>query len=163
MERSSKKTARRYTLVLIREGSKVLLGLKKRGFGVGKWNGFGGKIEETETIEDAAKLEVKEECGLMVKEMSKLAEITFDFVDDPVLLEMHVFTTENYFGDVIESDEMRPQWFEISEIPYELMWVDAKHWWPFYFKNQPFEAHFKMQDYETILEKNIAIAQNKSA
>jgi len=43
------------------------------------------------------------------------------------------------------------------------MWVDAKHWWPFYFKNQPFEAHFKMQDYETILEKNIAIAQNKSA
>ena len=27
------------TLVLLREGTKVLLGMKKRGFGVGKWNG----------------------------------------------------------------------------------------------------------------------------
>ena len=32
------------TLVFLRNGSKVLLGMKKRGFGVGKWNGFGGKV-----------------------------------------------------------------------------------------------------------------------
>ena len=32
------------TLVFLREGGKVLLGMKKRGFGVGKWNGFGGKV-----------------------------------------------------------------------------------------------------------------------
>ena len=25
--------------------ARVLLGLKKRGFGAGKWNGFGGKVE----------------------------------------------------------------------------------------------------------------------
>lgn len=104
MEDSLKKSVRRYTLVLIRQDSKVLLGLKKRGFGFGKWNGFGGKIEENETIEDAAKREVKEECGLEVKSLSKLAEITFDFVNDPVFFEMHVFTTDNFSGDVIESE-----------------------------------------------------------
>ena len=34
---------------------RILLGLKKRGFGEGWWNGFGGKINHNETIEEAAK------------------------------------------------------------------------------------------------------------
>ena len=38
------------TLVLIREPTRVLLGMKKRGFGQGRWNGFGGKVEKGETI-----------------------------------------------------------------------------------------------------------------
>lgn len=55
------------TLVFLREEGKVLLGMKKRGFGVGKWNGFGGKVEAGETIPDAAAREVREECGYIVK------------------------------------------------------------------------------------------------
>jgi 8-oxo-dGTP diphosphatase/2-hydroxy-dATP diphosphatase len=43
------------TLVLVRQGQNVLLGMKKRGFGVGRWNGFGGKVEKQETILDGAK------------------------------------------------------------------------------------------------------------
>lgn len=43
------------TLVLVVQPGKVLLGMKKRGFGVGKWNGFGGKVQPGETIEDAAR------------------------------------------------------------------------------------------------------------
>ena len=38
-----------YSLVVLRDGNRVLLGLKKRGFGVGRWNGFGGKLEKKET------------------------------------------------------------------------------------------------------------------
>ena len=40
--------------------------MKKRGFGEGKWNGFGGKVEEGETILQAALRELKEECGASV-------------------------------------------------------------------------------------------------
>lgn len=43
------------TLVLVVQPGKVLLGMKKRGFGAGKWNGFGGKVQPGETIEDAAR------------------------------------------------------------------------------------------------------------
>ncbi len=40
---------------MVTNESNILLGLKKRGFGSGKWNGFGGKVEANESIEEAAK------------------------------------------------------------------------------------------------------------
>lgn len=42
------------TLVLIHQNTRLLLGMKKRGFGVGRWNGFGGKVQPGETILEAA-------------------------------------------------------------------------------------------------------------
>ncbi|MDR0650832.1 MAG: NUDIX domain-containing protein [Candidatus Peribacteria bacterium] len=39
----------------------LLLAMKKRGFGVGKWSGPGGKVEEGESISQAAVREVEEE------------------------------------------------------------------------------------------------------
>lgn len=42
------------TLVMVRKANAILLGLKKRGFGEGKWNGFGGKVENDETIAEGA-------------------------------------------------------------------------------------------------------------
>jgi len=44
-----------YTLTIIRNNGNILLGMKKRGFGVGRWNGFGGKVNSDETILEAAK------------------------------------------------------------------------------------------------------------
>ena len=32
------------TLVYLLDNDRILLGLKKRGIGEGKWNGFGGKV-----------------------------------------------------------------------------------------------------------------------
>ena len=47
-------------------GSRVLLGLKRRGFGAGKYNGFGGKLEQGETMRACAARELEEESGLRV-------------------------------------------------------------------------------------------------
>jgi 8-oxo-dGTP diphosphatase / 2-hydroxy-dATP diphosphatase len=51
-------TEKEYTLVFCRrensERREILLGFKKRGFGAGKWNGFGGKLEDGESNEIAA-------------------------------------------------------------------------------------------------------------
>lgn len=43
------------TLVMIMKDNRLLLGMKKRGFGKGRWNGFGGKVQGGETIIEAAK------------------------------------------------------------------------------------------------------------
>jgi 8-oxo-dGTP diphosphatase/2-hydroxy-dATP diphosphatase len=51
---------------------RILLGMKKRGFGMGKWNGFGGKVEPAETVEDAALRELEEEAGLKFNAATKV-------------------------------------------------------------------------------------------
>ena len=43
------------TLAFVRDSCRILLGLKKRGFGEGRWNGFGGKVQKGESIKDGAK------------------------------------------------------------------------------------------------------------
>ena len=44
-----------FTNAFIIEPERILLGMKKRGFGAGWWNGFGGKVQSGETIEEAAR------------------------------------------------------------------------------------------------------------
>lgn len=51
------------TLCVLVNDDRVLLGMKKRGFGVGRWNGFGGKLELHETVEEAARREIFEEVA----------------------------------------------------------------------------------------------------
>lgn len=48
-------TTKVFTLVLVVQPQRILLGMKKRGFGAGRWNGFGGKLQAGETVEQAAR------------------------------------------------------------------------------------------------------------
>ena len=68
---------------MIQDGNRLLLGMKKKGFGKDKYNGFGGKVEAGETVEQAAIRELKEECGLTANTCKKLAELTFKFPHKP--------------------------------------------------------------------------------
>jgi hypothetical protein len=71
------------TLVIIEKEGEVLLGMKKRGFGQGYYNGFGGKVETGETVEEAAARELKEEAGVVAVSMEKRGILTFHFDDNP--------------------------------------------------------------------------------
>lgn len=51
------------TILFVLEPGRVLLGMKKRGFGAGRWNGFGGKVQEGETVEEGA-IRCEEGCML---------------------------------------------------------------------------------------------------
>lgn len=60
----------------------VLLGEKKRGFGMGKWNGFGGKVEPSDTtIAAAAAREIQEEANVSVhtNDLEPRGVLTFTF------------------------------------------------------------------------------------
>lgn len=48
-------------LAIVQKNGRVLLGLKKKGFGQGYYNGFGGKVEPGETIAEAAHREVRQD------------------------------------------------------------------------------------------------------
>jgi 8-oxo-dGTP diphosphatase/2-hydroxy-dATP diphosphatase len=127
---------------MIHRDGEILLGMKKRGFGAGRWNGFGGKIEEGETIEGAAIRELSEEAGIKALDLEKVGIIEFEFQNDPKVLEVHIFSGLKFEGSPVESDEMCPQWFKISDIPYDQMWSDDRYWLPLLIQGKKFKGKF---------------------
>ena len=124
------------TLCLLVRGdppTDVLLGLKKAGFGAGKYNGFGGKVEPGETIARAAVREVEEEVGLVVSEddLQPVGRLTFLFPARPAWDRVtHVFLVTAWQGNPTESVEMMPVWFAVDDVPFDHMWQGDVHWIP---------------------------------
>ena len=135
------------TLCIIHDDEKILLALKKRGFGQGRWNGYGGKPNENETIEQAAVRETKEEAGINLLNIKKRGVINFRFNDKPDwVFEMHLFCVLEYTGQPVETDEMRPEWFKIKEIPFNDMWAGDRHWLPLFLEGKNLEGEFLFED-----------------
>ncbi|HTZ92400.1 MAG TPA: NUDIX domain-containing protein [Streptosporangiaceae bacterium] len=116
-----------------RAGPEVLLGMKKAGFGAGKWVGLGGHIEDGEKAAAAAVREVEEESGLVVAadSVQHMASIEFRFPARPSWDQTaEVFVTSVYQGEPAESEEIAPRWFAEDQLPFAAMWDDAKYWMP---------------------------------
>jgi 8-oxo-dGTP diphosphatase/2-hydroxy-dATP diphosphatase len=144
------------TLCFIRQGDHVLLGMKKRGFGEGRWNGFGGKVAPGETIEEAARREMREEAGVEVGALEKTGVLEFEFQGDPDVLEVHVFRAVDFSGEPTESEEMRPQWFRIDEIPFDSMWPDDRYWLPLFLEGKKFKGRFLFGPSDIVLEYSLS-------
>ncbi len=117
----------------VREDGKILLGRKRRGMGYGKWNGFGGKIEEGETMRECVARELFEECGLIVppSSLEMAGDLYFHQPSDPRWSHAGiVYFAKGWQGTPHLSDEMEPRWFDPSEFPYDEMWMADKVWLP---------------------------------
>ncbi len=129
--------------------------MKKRGFGAGKWNGFGGKVSDAETIEGAAKREMQEEAGIEVRDLDKVGIIDFEFKGNPEISQVHIFKSDNFSGEPTESEEMKPQWFHVDEIPFDKMWPDDKYWIPLFLNGKKFKGRFLLDELDVILEQEL--------
>lgn len=150
------------TLCLIRKDNQILLGMKKRGFGAGRWNGFGGKMHDGETIEEATKREVKEEAGITIENIEKVGNIQFEFQGNPEILDVHIFKAEEFSSAPAETEEMKPQWFNVDEIPFENMWPDDIYWMTLFLENKKFIGKFlfDQENNTKIIEHNLEIVEN---
>jgi len=116
-------------ILFVLDDDQILLIHKKRGLGHGKVNGPGGRLEPRESAYQAAVRETEEEVGLVVGNLTEQALLHFVFTNG-YTLEVTVFTTNSYSGEMIETDEARPFWCKRTEIPYDRMWADDRIWLP---------------------------------
>ncbi|MFP3278348.1 MAG: 8-oxo-dGTP diphosphatase [Candidatus Micrarchaeota archaeon] len=154
---------RKVTLSFIIKGNEILLAMKKRGFGAGLWNGYGGKLKDGESIYDAAKREVKEEIDIDVKSMKKVGVLDFYFEGDKPdwNQQVHVFLIQEYNGEPKESEEMLPKWFKINEIPYDKMWEDDKFWLPRVIEGHSVYGRFVFGADNKLKEKHVELDPKK--
>lgn len=144
-----------YTLVLISQNGKLLLGMKKRGFGEGWWNGFGGKVQEGESVEYAAGREVQEEVGIETKKLIPRGVIYFEFEYEEPVHEVYLFKCAEFIGEPQESEEMKPQWFDFQNLPYDKMWPADKIWIPVYLEGRNISGRFKFSKNKGLLSYNV--------
>lgn len=141
------------TLGIPVQDDKVLLGMKKRGFGAGRWNGFGGKAKEGESLSGCLIRECWEEAGISVNGFSKQAVFRFVFPEES--FEVHLFRIESFEGVPAESEEMEPRWFSHEQIPFQDMWPDDQYWFPRFLEGKKFLATFAFKDQNTVIDYSL--------
>jgi ADP-ribose pyrophosphatase YjhB (NUDIX family) len=115
-----KKEKKEYTLLFIIKDEKILLGLKKIGFGKGFYNGFGGETKKNESMEETTKKEIFLQSGIEVEKMEKRAVIFFDLEGLGFIIVTHIFVSNECSGEIVDSDDMEINWFDLSSIPNKI-------------------------------------------
>ena len=139
------------TLVFVVRDGRILLIHKKRGLGAGKINGPGGRREPGETFDDCAVREVREELGVTPRDVVKVGEHRFQFVDGYSTF-VHVYRASGLDGEPVETDEAAPFWVEVDRIPFDEMWEDDRLWLPLVVAGRRFSGQWifdghRMLDY----------------
>ncbi len=114
---------------IINEKGEYLLQKKARGFGIGKWNGPGGKLEAGETLKEGLAREIKEETTIEIGEVEEIAYLEFNFPHKSEwTFQNHVYTCKDYKGEPFDTGEGELRWFKKKDIPIEKMWDDDRYW-----------------------------------
>ncbi len=121
------------TLWIMVKEWQIFLWEKKRWFGMWVYNGIGGKQEWTETMEECMIREANEEIGIIIDKVNLeiAAVLHFYFDANPEWnMDVYIYKINEYSGEIIETDEIKPLWFDLDKIPYENMWEDDTYWLP---------------------------------
>jgi len=145
------------SLLFLLKQEEILLAMKKRGFGVGLWNGVGGKQQPGESIEQTAIRECQEEIGVTPKKLEKVAELQFNYTDNNNKMLVYVYFCRHWQGEPTESEEMNPRWYNLELIPYEEMWPDDKYWLSKVLKGDKLKAKFYFDTNNKIIDYQLDI------
>lgn len=151
---------KRVTVLFLQQNNQLLLAYKKRGFGKGFWNGVGGKVEDGETFRAAAVRECIEEINVTPHHPVLLGRLRFFDQDDPTFEhDCRIFVSDSWVGEPQESDEMRPQWFSSTELPYESMWPADTLWLPFVLRGEFFVGTITANE-QAVAEHHIQVVES---
>ena len=136
------------TAVFLCKEHAVLLARKTKKIGKGKWNGYGGGVEDGETFLECAVRETWEESGGVVvdpDDLEKAAVVHFhNTMSDGRMFTcaVHMYMTYKWQGEACSTDEMiDPTWFKKDRIPYADMMPADRDWFPPVLQGRKIVAH----------------------
>ena len=116
------------TLCYMEKGNQYLMlhrVKKEHDINKDKWIGVGGKFEDKESPEDCLLREVREETGLTLTSWKFRGIITF--VTDRYETEfMHLYTADDWEGEMIECNEGNLEWLDKKEVFNLKVWEGDK-------------------------------------
>lgn len=154
---------RHLSLMILKRDDKICLGVKKRGFGAGKLTEPGGKVEAGETPLAAAIRETAEEVGIKVVSARSAGTVIFRnlfYKGEPETDITHIFVSEDFSGEAVETDELAPSWYDIDKLPFAKMWDDAQHWIPIVLEGKVVDAFFRYGEDNTYTDYKVELAPN---
>mgnify|MGYP001589653247 FL=1 len=96
-----------------------------------------------------------------MNKLNKVGEIDFNFPHNADWNQMvHVYLSENWIGEPAESEEMKPEWFSVSEIPFTEMWPADVFWIPKVLDEELIKAKIVFGEKDAILDKEIEIVKS---
>ena len=135
----------RATLLFVIRSGRILLIHKKRGFGQGKINGPGGKIEVGESPLECALRETEEELCISPVGVRHAGQLHFQFLDGHSIFG-EVFTAEGFEGTPTETEEAVPVWFPLGALPFDRMWEDDRTWFPHMLAGRFFQGYYLFRE-----------------
>lgn len=152
------------TLLFLVERDRILLAMKKRGFGSGKWNGVGGKPEaDDQTIGQTARRETREEIDVDPGDMELVGSLDFFFLNNPDWNQtVVVYFAKSWRGTPRETEEMKPHWYDKKNLPFDEMWADDRIWLPQVLSGKRVKAAFLFDENNELIEHEIEEMQSVS-
>ena len=101
---------------LIKKEDKILIAKRSTGDKnvLGKWEFPGGKVEQTETVQQALARELQEEIGINVKAAQPLLVIEHSYSDKAVKLDVWLVT--EFTGTAQSLEGLENRWVQFDEL-----------------------------------------------
>ena len=150
----------------VKEG-KVLLGMKTRKIGMGCWNGYGGGVEDGETIPQSALRELEEESGLKAKieNLEKVAIVDFhnEKSDGSMFVSrVHFFLVKDWKGEPKETEDgamITPTFFNFTDLPYDKMMPADREFFPYILSGKKVLVESHYTPFQKELKREVKIQE----